>query len=335
MGNEVRCLTCERRCRIRLGGSGFCRTRKNIDGKLHTLVYGEVAPSFDGIQGNPIEKKPFYHFYPGSHALTAGSWSCNFACPWCQNWPLSKSASGSDRFMTPAAFVKETMAHGCQGTSISFNEPTLSLEWSLEVFRAAGLDGCVLKVNTIGCPKCRADFRETLCNLLGPQLEKMCPDCKSRFDRNVFRLLDCKREGCREITRKTPPMREHLDADCRAHFETALALLREAGQEYVVDDHLVRGFDYYTRTVYEIGNSILGARDAVAGGGRYDNLVAGIGDRELDVVHAGIQCARRGQHHCQPIHLRVTGAAHGNRPGGISAHRLLTKRLQIVTVVLV
>jgi len=74
-----------------------------------------------------------------------------------------------------------------------------------------------------------------------------------------------------------PPMREHLDAECRAHFEGVLALLRTAGQEYVVDDHLVRGFDYYTRTVYEITNAILGARNAVAGGGRYDNLVRDLG----------------------------------------------------------
>jgi pyruvate formate lyase activating enzyme len=115
------------------GQTGWCRTRTVRGGRLHTLTYGRVS----SLSSNPIEKKPLYHFYPGSHALTAGSWSCNFACPWCQNWHLSKSASGPDRFLAPEAFVSETLRRGCRGTSISFNEPTLSLEWSLEVFRAS------------------------------------------------------------------------------------------------------------------------------------------------------------------------------------------------------
>jgi pyruvate formate lyase activating enzyme len=130
---RVRCHTCHRQCVIGEGKTGWCRTRMVRGGRLYTLTYGRVS----SLASNPIEKKPLYHFYPGSHALTAGSWSCNFTCPWCQNWHLSKSASGSDRFMTPAAFVEETLRCHCQGTSISFNEPTLSLEWSLEVFRTA------------------------------------------------------------------------------------------------------------------------------------------------------------------------------------------------------
>lgn len=130
---RVRCHTCHRECVIAEDQTGWCRTRTVRGGRLHTVTYGRVS----SLSSNPIEKKPLYHFYPGSQALTAGSWSCNFACPWCQNWHISKSASGSDRFMTPAGFVKETLRHGCRGTSISFNEPTLSLEWSLEVFRAS------------------------------------------------------------------------------------------------------------------------------------------------------------------------------------------------------
>ena len=98
-----------------------------------TLTYGAVS----SLSVNPIEKKPLFHFYPGSVALTAGSWSCNFACPWCQNWEISKSPPSGGRFFSPARFVAEAINRGCQGTSISFNEPTLSLEWSLEVFRLA------------------------------------------------------------------------------------------------------------------------------------------------------------------------------------------------------
>jgi pyruvate formate lyase activating enzyme len=98
-----------------------------------TLTYGSVS----SLSANPIEKKPLHHFYPGSVALTAGSWGCNFGCPWCQNWDISKSPSGKGRYVSPEDFVKTALARGCRGTSISLNEPTLSLEWSLDVFRLA------------------------------------------------------------------------------------------------------------------------------------------------------------------------------------------------------
>lgn len=135
---KVRCLTCERRCLLAEGGVGWCRTRQNLGGTLYTLIYGAVS----SLSCNPIEKKPLYHFYPGSLALTAGSWSCNFACPWCQNWDISKQPSSGGEFISPEEFVARARECLCQGTSISFNEPTLSLEWALAVFplaRNAGL----------------------------------------------------------------------------------------------------------------------------------------------------------------------------------------------------
>jgi pyruvate formate lyase activating enzyme len=147
--DKVRCLTCERRCKLADGQAGWCRTRQNRGGTLYTLIYGLVS----SLSCNPIEKKPLYHFCPGSVALTAGSLSCNFSCPWCQNWHISKrppsdgapsdgAPSGDGEFVPPAEFVARARELRCQGTSISFNEPTLNLEWSLEVFhvaRAAGL----------------------------------------------------------------------------------------------------------------------------------------------------------------------------------------------------
>jgi pyruvate formate lyase activating enzyme len=136
--DDVRCLTCERQCVIAEGERGWCGTRENHGGTLYTLIYGAVS----SLSCNPIEKKPLYHFYPGSVALTAGSWSCNFDCPWCQNWHISKRVDCDNRFMAPEEFVQRAQQQGCQGTSISFNEPTLSLEWSLDVFplaREAGL----------------------------------------------------------------------------------------------------------------------------------------------------------------------------------------------------
>jgi pyruvate formate lyase activating enzyme len=146
VGDKVRCHVCERRCTISPGGLGWCRTRQNLKGQLITLIYGAVS----SLSANPIEKKPLYHFYPGTRALTAGSWSCNFGCPWCQNWEISHPFTRADRPVTgqrtseiwsPERFVALAKHYGCQGTSISFNEPTLSLEWSLDVFRLARAHG--------------------------------------------------------------------------------------------------------------------------------------------------------------------------------------------------
>jgi pyruvate formate lyase activating enzyme len=132
--SKIRCNVCERRCLILSGGKGWCRTRENRAGRLVTLIYGAIS----SMAANPIEKKPFYHFYPGSAAFTAGSWSCNFGCPWCQNFDISKTAPPPQgQYLSPQRFVELTEGTGCQGTSISFNEPTLSLEWSLDVFRLA------------------------------------------------------------------------------------------------------------------------------------------------------------------------------------------------------
>jgi len=136
---KVRCLTCERRCTIEPGQRGFCGTRENRGGRLYTLVYGDIS----SLSANPIEKKPFFHFWPGSVALTAGTWSCNFTCPWCQNWEISKFKPDPARahYISPERFVSMAKTFGCRGTSISFNEPTLLLEWSLDVFRLARAEG--------------------------------------------------------------------------------------------------------------------------------------------------------------------------------------------------
>jgi pyruvate formate lyase activating enzyme len=138
IGDKIRCRVCERRCTIVAGGLGWCRTRAHRDGELVTLIYGAAS----SLSANPIEKKPFFHFYPGTRALTIGSWSCNFGCPWCQNWDISKSPppTRSD-YIAPEQFVALTQRYLCEGTSISFNEPTLSLEWSVEVFRLARARG--------------------------------------------------------------------------------------------------------------------------------------------------------------------------------------------------
>ncbi|MFX1240729.1 MAG: AmmeMemoRadiSam system radical SAM enzyme [Promethearchaeota archaeon] len=138
--NTSQCLTCERRCKISEGNSGFCRTRINYNGKIYSIVYGLIP----ALSFNPIEKKPLYHFYPGSTTITIGTYGCNFDCFWCQNYHLSKTnplkshkISSSEIFLSPKNLIEIALKRECQGTSISFNEPTLLFEYSLEVFKVA------------------------------------------------------------------------------------------------------------------------------------------------------------------------------------------------------
>ena len=138
-GDGLRCGICERRCTISSGQVGFCTTRMNIEGKLYTLVYGDIS----SMSANPIEKKPFFHFWPGSKALTIGTWSCNFTCPWCQNYDISKVRPQPSKatYIDPETFVRMIGRENCQGCSISFNEPTLLVEYSLNVFPLARTKG--------------------------------------------------------------------------------------------------------------------------------------------------------------------------------------------------
>ena len=134
-GLKVQCETCERRCKITNGKMGFCKTRKNERGVLYTINYGMVS----SYSINPIEKKPLFHYYPGSFAATIGSFSCNFTCPWCQNWEISKITPLE--VLKPTFFSPEEIANRIMkdnrvsGISISFNEPTLSLEYAIDIFK--------------------------------------------------------------------------------------------------------------------------------------------------------------------------------------------------------
>jgi pyruvate formate lyase activating enzyme len=136
----TQCLICERRCSIPEGGLGYCQTRINKAGTIYSFVYG-ILPA---IALNPIEKKPLYHFHPGSVALTIGTYGCNLDCFWCQNHHLShpersipELVKKSNNFVSPEMLIEVALQNKCQGTSISFNEPSLLFEYSLDLFKLA------------------------------------------------------------------------------------------------------------------------------------------------------------------------------------------------------
>ncbi len=159
-------------------------------------------------------------------------------------------------------------------------------------FDELGLTGYRVRLNAIGTPESRSGYRDLIRETLSEQLGKLCPDCKRRIDRNVFRVLDCKQEPCIAISRELPRILDHLPEAERAHFRRVCEALAAAGVPFEEDPYLVRGFDYYTGTVFEVTHSGLGAQDALCGGGRYDNLIADLGGPELGAVGFAIGIER-------------------------------------------
>jgi pyruvate formate lyase activating enzyme len=179
-GGMVRCGTCQRRCLIRPGRVGWCRTRWNEQGRLFSLVYGEVSSA----SINPIEKKPVYHYHPGSRWLSLGSVGCNFRCPGCQNWDIShwKRGAMGTRYLSPQDAVAHAKAAGCLGLSWTFNEPTLWLEYTVDAARAAKEAG--LRTNYVT----NGTMTEEAFLILAPCLDVFRVDVKGFSDATYRRI---------------------------------------------------------------------------------------------------------------------------------------------------
>lgn len=134
-----------------------------------------------------------------------------------------------------------------------------------------------IELNSVGCEACREPFKEKLVSYFSEKKEALCPDCQNRLYRNPLRIFDCKNQACIDMGKESPLLFDHLCENCRAHFETLIGYLAEFGVDPVVNKRLVRGLDYYTRTVFEVTSEGLGAQKAFLAGGRYDNLVEEMG----------------------------------------------------------
>lgn len=154
--------------------------------------------------------------------------------------------------------------------------------------KSIGLEDLDVEINSLGCPKCRAEFKEKLKNVIRPHLNELCEDCKGRFEKNPLRLLDCKVPQCQEIFSKTEIQNvitsDFLCDECREHYNQLKKYLDDLNVKYSENKLLVRGLDYYTRTVFEIKSNNLGSQNAVCGGGRYDNLVEELGGEPTPAI---------------------------------------------------
>ncbi len=160
------------------------------------------------------------------------------------------------------------------------------------LFDKVGITELELNINSIGCPVCRAEYNKALKSYLKDHIDGMCPTCKERLDKNPLRILDCKEEKCKAVNANAPRVIDYLCDDCKAHHETVKNILDSLGIKYTVNPNIVRGLDYYTKTVFEFVSTSIGAQGTVCGGGRYNNLVKEVGGKPTPAVGFGMGIER-------------------------------------------
>jgi len=166
--------------------------------------------------------------------------------------------------------------------AIGFPQPACDAEIILIAWlisKKLGLENLSLEINNLGCSDCRVEYIKVLKDFLKREGNNLCANCRARIDKNPLRVLDCKEEVCQEVIHSSvfPLVQDFLCEECREHQDDLIEILRELDISFSINPYLVRGLDYYTRTAFEIKTGELGAQDAVAGGGRYDNLSSALG----------------------------------------------------------
>lgn len=149
------------------------------------------------------------------------------------------------------------------------------------IFERLGIGQLRLELNSIGCPECRAKYNEAIREYFGQFKDRLCQTCLSRLERNPMRLLDCKSPEDKEIAKDAPKITDYLCEECEQHFTEVKSYLDAAGVEYTVNPTIVRGLDYYTKTVFEFVTDCIGAQGTVCGGGRYDGLIEELGGKHM------------------------------------------------------
>lgn len=161
-----------------------------------------------------------------------------------------------------------------------------------DMITAMGINDIELRINSVGCPVCRKNHREALKKFLEPKYNELCDTCKTRFNKNPMRIIDCKSPICHELVQGAPMMVDYLCDECKDAFEDLKKNLEALGIEYTVDPTIVRGLDYYTKTAFEFVTNSIGAQGTVCGGGRYDHLIEEVGGPPIPGVGWGMGIER-------------------------------------------
>ena len=203
LGNSINCKVCERRCLISNGKKGFCDMRENVEGKLYTLNYAAAS----SVAVDPIEKKPLFHFYPGSTVLSLGSVGCNFRCKHCQNWNISQAELEdiSLREIIPKDAVKLARDYNCKSIAWTYNEPTMWLEYTIDSAKLARKDNIKTIYVTNGY------MTEESLDLIGPYLDAANVDLKGMSEQFYKELCDARMQPVLDSIKRIYEKKIHLE----------------------------------------------------------------------------------------------------------------------------
>lgn len=259
--------------------------------KLTLPIFEETVLFQRGVgEGTDIVEKEMYTFEDkGGHSLTLRpEFTAGAVRAYVQNGMASRtnpvklwSAGPAFRYERPQAgryrqFTQfNAEAFGEIDPALDFE--IMSLAW--QAYEELRFKNLGFQINSIGCPECRPGYLDRLKAYYKDRVHDICGDCRSRLDRNPLRLLDCKNPQCQPVIASAPATTQHLCAECNEHFETLRGYLDDRKRPYMINPRLVRGLDYYTKTVFEVWAEGIGAQNAVCGGGRYDGLVEMLGGK--------------------------------------------------------
>lgn len=160
----------------------------------------------------------------------------------------------------------------CIGSSSPLIDAEI-ISLNINILKEFGIENINLLINTVGCPNCKPIYNNALREAIGSRKDELCETCQRRYETNILRILDCKNEKCKEILKDIPKFYDYVCEECKTHFDKLCEELNRINQNFIVEPMLVRGLDYYTKTVFEVQTNALGSQSAILGGGRYDNLI--------------------------------------------------------------
>lgn len=258
----------------------------------HTFGYREIrTPVFEhtelflrgvGDTSDVVQKEMYTFLDKGNRSITLKpEGTAGAARSFIEEGMTSKPQPVKMYYFTPVFRYENTNKgrlrehHQFGIESFGAKMPTMDAEvicLALQLLGSLGLQGLSVNLNSIGCEKCRPRYQQVLKEFLSENYDALCDTCKSRFEKNPMRILDCKTESCKRIVEKAPVPMDYLCDECREHQQQLEELLRAANIPFTIDTRIVRGLDYYTKTVFEIIADI-GGNITICGGGRYDNLI--------------------------------------------------------------
>lgn len=269
--------------------------------QITTPVFERTELFARGIgEATDIVEKEMYTFQPSSDSLTLRPEGTAGVVRAYLQHSMHKQGGISKLWYAGSMFRRERPQKGRQRQfnqvgieALGSSDPLLDAEviaMGLSYYSSLGITGIKTRLNSIGCNKCRPGYIAELKKAVEPILGTLCKSCQTRYEKNVLRIVDCKK--CADKTKDLPASYDHLCDECDEHFSSTKMALDAFGVNYDLDKSLVRGLDYYTKTVFEYTSSALGAQDAIGGGGRYDGLVEELGGPSVPAVGFAIGVER-------------------------------------------